>query len=211
MKKTSWKYVVAACSACLFLFTTSANAIVVTPVHYGKELLTFDDLTGTIPFGYGALSWNNLGTLNPTVDIVGESGYQAGLISQSNVVYCSGPSDSTTPIVSSISSSGHAFILNSAYMTAAWNDNLHLEVQGYYFGKSVYTRNYTLSAVKPTLVMFPGAPVTDVVFTTSGGTHHAQYTDGSGEHFAMDNLTAIILPVKVNIASAVSLDYWRAL
>ncbi len=186
MKKLSWKYAAATCGACLLLFTVSAQAAP-APVHFGRELIKFDDLGGSVvPFGYGTLSWNGFYVLDAVNYDLNPSGYLAGMKSPNNVLYSSGSA--------SISSSRYAFILNSAYLTGAWNDNLQVTIQGYYFGKLVYSRTYTLSAVKPTLITFPGQLVTEVVFTSFGGTHHGGYP-GSGEFLATDNVTATILPI----------------
>lgn len=214
MKKPSWKnvaagkLVAAACGACLCLFTLSANAILVLPpIHFGRQTVNFDDLSSgnLVTYGYGGLGWYNFYTLDPsTLDTA--SGYLAGLKTPNNVILNSSsvgvPLESLLPNApapvsySVIYSTGHAFILGSAYLTAAWNDNLQVMVQGYYNSKLAYTHTYTLSATKPTLVNFPSQPVTDVYFYSSGGTPHSAYTE-TGTQFAMDNLTYIMLPIHV--------------
>jgi len=192
MKILNWKYVpvgrmiATACAAGLLLFTMSANA---SPT-FGKELLTFDTLESDVPFGYGNLIWSNFFVLDGDSYVDGESGYKAGVISSPNVLYNSYGDPASI-------SSEYAFILNSAYLTAAWNDNLQVEVQGYFLNRLVYTRTYTLSAVAPKLIVFPGILVTKVVFTSSGGTLHEGY-DGNGEHFATDNLSVTVFPFLVN-------------
>lgn len=208
MKKLSWKNVAAACSACLCLFTLSANAIsVLPPIHFGRQTVNFDDLPNdfSVTYGYGGLGWYNFYTLDPsTLDTA--SGYLAGLKSHNNVVVNNSSFGVSIPSLlpnapvpvsySVIYTTGYAFMLNSAYLTAAWNDNLQVMVQGYYNGKLAYTHTYTLSATRPTLVNFPSQPVTDVFFYSSGGTHHSAYAD-TGTQFAMDNLTYIIVPIHV--------------
>jgi len=207
MKKLIGKYVAAACGACLLLFTPQANAAP-APVHFGKQMVQFDNLSSgsSVPYGYGWLGWYNFYALDPsTLDLV--SGYLAGLKSPNNVILNSS-SPGVVPTIaeanltpnllaySEIYSSRYAFILNSAYLTAAWNDNLQVTVRGYYYGRVAFTRTYTLSAVRPTLVTFPSQLVTWVDFYSSGGTHHVGYA-GLGTQFAMDNLTYVILPIPV--------------
>ena len=92
--------------------------------------------------------------------------------------------DGTSP--SSVSSAA-PFNLYSAFLTAAWNDNLQLEVQGYTGTTLVYDNTYILSAVNPTLIEFDYFDVNEVDFLPSGGTHHGGYP-GIGEQFVIDNM-----------------------
>ena len=200
MKKLNWKYaaagrwIVLACATCLLLFTMSTQASP-AKIKFGKELLKFDDISNysAVPSGYGVLDWNNFYALDAVNYYDNPSGYEAGLKSANNVLFNSGG------YPASISSSGYAFVLNSAYLTGAWNDNLQVQVQGYFLGKLVYTKTYTLSAVKPTLVTFPSQLVSEVVFTSFGGTYHSAYSPYSGEHFSTDNVTVTLLPIPVKV------------
>ena len=176
MKKLIRKYVAATCGVCLFLFTLSANA----------GLLTFDTLgdRSPIPSGYGGLEWNNLYALDGlTYDV--PSGYKPGVVSKSNVVYNGGGSPA------SIYVSNGSFTPVLAYLTAAWNDNLKVQAKGYLRGRLVFNRTYTLSATKPLLVVF-GAKVDELDFSSSGGTPHLAYGASPGYQFALDNL--LVLP-----------------
>ena len=62
--------------------------------------------------------------------------------------------------------SANPFNLFSAYLTAAWNDNLQLEAKGYTNGVLIYDNTYTLSATNPTLINFNYLGVTEVDFTS---------------------------------------------
>ena len=84
-------------------------------------------------------------------------------------------------------SSTNPFNLYSAYLTAAWNDNLQVEAQGYAGGVLVYDIAYTLSATSPTFITFDYLGVDEVDFTSFGGTHHAGY-NFNGTQFLMDNV-----------------------
>jgi hypothetical protein len=186
MKKISWKsalvgrLVAAACAACLLLFTLSA-----TVAH--AALLNFDTIgENAIPQGYGNLMWDNFYVLDAADYANNPSGYLAGMVSAKNVAY----NAFADPATISTSDKGF-FILNSAFLTGAWNDNLVVTVKGYLFGGLVYTKRYTLSATHPTLIRFPAVPVQRVVFSSSGGTNHGY--DDSGEHFAMDNLNVTVI------------------
>lgn len=82
-------------------------------------LLNFDDLSpgpagdyAVIQNGYGGLQWSGFGVLDATLLTV-QDGYQAGMISPGNVAFNYDQFDRTAVI-----SSGSAFNLDSAYLTA---------------------------------------------------------------------------------------------
>jgi hypothetical protein len=160
--------------------------ISVTPVGVG---ITFDTLGNfmAVPNGYSGLNWNSFNTFD-----VGDSGpmtngYAVGMVSTNNVAFnanLSGPSSITN---------ANPFNLFSAYLTAAWNDNLQVEVKGYTGGVLVYDNTYTLSATSRTLINFNYLGVTEVDFIASGGTVHSGY-NGSGTYFVMDNVNAATGP-----------------
>src|ERR1035441_4142655 len=150
--------------------------------------ITFDDISASIagspPWpalvnGYGGLNWNNFYVLDGADSPL--SGYKAGTVSGKNVAF---NYNGTHALISA-----SAFNLTSAYFTAAWNDNLSLEVQGFVGATLTYDHTYVLSAVSPTLINFNYAGVDEVNFISSGGTSHGYGIGGVGTQFAMDNLT----------------------
>jgi hypothetical protein len=160
----------------------SLDDVNVTPLCIG---LTFDTLpAGAVPNGYGGLNWNNFSVLDGVHYINNPSGYGAGVVSTNNVAWSVGTASITndTP-----------FNLFSAYLTSAWSDNLQLETKGYANGVLIYDTTNFLNVTGPTLINFNYLGVTEVDFTTSGGTHHAGYV-GSGVQFAMDNVNAATGP-----------------
>jgi hypothetical protein len=184
MKKISWKsalvgkLAVAAGTACLLLFTVSAT------VAHAQPIITFDTLSGgevKIPNGYANLQWDNFFTVNG--ETYNKSGYQAGVVSKNNVAFNAYGEPADVYVDSG------SFTPIWAYLTAAWNDNLKVQVTGYLHGRMVFSHTYTLSATKPTLCIF-GATVDELDFDSYGGTFHAGY-DGGGEHFAMDNFFVV--------------------
>jgi hypothetical protein len=159
-------------------------------------LITFDELPDTtggimVTNGYYGLSWSNFYELDG-VNAFGndESGYAAGVVSPRNVAY---NAFGDPAYISSIRPFGFV----SAYLTAAWNDNLQVEVAGYSGAAVIYDNTYTLSATTPTLINFNYSGVTGVYFYSFGGTPHSAYPDaGEGaEHFAMDNVSIASNPV----------------
>jgi uncharacterized repeat protein (TIGR01451 family) len=146
-----------------------------------NQPISFDDLPGSgdqVPPGYHGLTWSNIYCLSG----IGypNSGYMAGTVSPPNVAY-NGYGDPA-----SIESTGQVNLV-SAYLTAAWNDNLQVLAQGYAGDTLVYNNTYTLSSTSPTLINFNYFGVTRVTFTSFGGTPNPAY-GGGGTHFAMDNV-----------------------
>jgi hypothetical protein len=167
---------------CVFFACAAMDTFAANPV-----ILTFDDLPGpgtfgsAVPSGYGGFQWYNFNYLDG-MDFTA-SGYQNGVLSANNVAF----NGSGNP--AELSSSG-PFDLNSAWLTAAWNDGLQLEVQGFAGGTLLYDQTYTLNAAAPTLLAFNYLGVDEVSFSSSGGINHGY--DGSGTQFVMDNLTVSV-------------------
>ena len=166
---------------------TNSSVAKLTLILLSTNVITFDDLTHTtngilVPNVYAGLSWNNLVELDGVnVYGAGLSGYAAGVVSPFNVVYNAYENPayfySDTP-----------FNFVSAYLTAAWTDNLQVKVIGYAGASIIYDQTNTLSATAPTLINFNYFGVTEVYFKSFGGTHHSGYGSGSGEQFVMDNV-----------------------
>lgn len=164
------------------------------------EVITFDDLTGTggaVANGYDGLNWNNFGYLN-VPDFLAEnsaysnSGYANGLISTPNVGY----NESGNPASFSADGDG-PFTLNSLYLSAAWNDNLSVQITGSLSGVTEDSETFTVSPGGPTLETLNWSDIDTVTITTSGGTP-APGEAGSGEHAVLDNITinagAVVTP-----------------
>jgi hypothetical protein len=157
-------------------------------VQVGLPPVTFDDLYETngsssqIPPGYGGLNWSNFNFFN-ALTALNPSGYKAGMVSPPNVAYNGGgnPASIIGPV---------PFDLLSAALTAAWNNNLNVDVKGYVGTNMTYERNVILSATAPTTVQFNYYGVNSVSFASSGGTQYSGYT-GTGKLFVMDNVTVV--------------------
>ena len=145
-------------------------------------LLTFDDMAAyAAPVnGYGGLNWNNFYTIPGAT--YPNSGYASGTVSPGNTLY---NADAAPAAVSD-----GKFDLNSAYLTAAWNDGLQVRAVGKLSGSTVYDNIFTLSATAATLVNFGYLGIDEVIFNPFGGSPHAAYANfGAGTYFAMDNIT----------------------
>ena len=90
-----------------------------------------------VPNGYNGFQWANFSVID-ALDSLIASGGQNGTVSPKNVAFNSNGNPAN------FSGSG-AFTLDSAYLTAAWNDGLQLEVQGFVGTTLTYDNTYTLN------------------------------------------------------------------
>lgn len=153
-----------------------------TPTVSLATTITFDNLSaGTIPVGYGGLQWTGLVVANGTSALYGTHN---GVVSANNVAI---DIDGRPGFLTNST----AFNLNSAYLTAVYNDGLSLEVKGFVGTVLAYDQTFTLNATVPTLLNFNYMGVTGVEFLSSGGTAHPGYPTivGHNENFVMDNMT----------------------
>jgi hypothetical protein len=184
----------------IFLLTILIVIIVLASVGAASaqnEIITFDDLSFSgvdepIPSGYGGLQWSNFSVLN-TTQIGYVSGYIYGMVSPNNVAFNGGGGPA------SLIGNG-VFDLNSAYLTGAWDDGLHVEVQGFVGTTLIYDNTYIVNSESPTLIDFNYVGVDQVDFFTSGGTSEG-YGGGGGE-IVMDNLSITIVPEPSTFALA---------
>jgi hypothetical protein len=165
------------------LFALAAMALPVVSVP-AQTTLNFEAASCdecAIPSGYGGLNWDNFYVLNSATYFLNPSGYQPGTTSGQWVAY------NAFGNPASVLQGSSPFDMISGQFTAAWNDNLILDIVGVSGGIPTYFANYILSATSPTLLTFNWTNLDYVTFTSSGGTHHDGYP-GLGEHFALDDL-----------------------
>src|SRR5438270_158892 len=126
------------------IVTASSILMLLSTLHLGArglagatQTITFDSIeTDTegvsIENGFAGLNWENFYVLDG-VDY-GPSGYQTGVVSPYNVAYngYGSPASIVSP------DSRTFFVLTSADMTAAWEDNLRVEIKGYVMNHVVY-------------------------------------------------------------------------
>ncbi len=157
------------------------------------EILTFDDLSWSgyvyeqIPNGYGGLQWNNFFVLNTAQELssFGRNGEVNGVVSPPNVAFNGGGAAAFI--------SDGSFNLNSAYLMAAWNDGLQVEVQGFVGDTLTFDNTYTVGTQGSTLINFNYVGVDEVNFISSGGVPHG-FGFGAGTQFGMDNLSITLVP-----------------
>jgi hypothetical protein len=160
-------------------------------------LVTFDDFdlshshaySTNIPNGYQGLNWTNFGVVNPVLmsnALTYSVGYGYGMISPSNVAYNAfgNPAE--------IDARGTNFDFLSAYLTAAWNSNLNIEVEGFRDTNLVYDQTKIVSPFGPTLFTFNYLDIDRLYFNSFGG--EPAFGAGSEENFAMDNFMFEFIP-----------------
>ena len=163
----------------VFAASVSAAVVAAALVAPAAQAVTldFDSQGGTVANGYGGLDWANFYTLDATT--YDASGYVNGLVSPKLVAL--------NGFGNPASISGSGFTLNSGYFTAAWNDGLTVDAQGFVGGVLTFSKTFVIDTAGPTLEAFNWANLSGVTFTSSGGVSHGY--NGGGEHFALDNLT----------------------
>lgn len=140
-----------------------------------------------IPPGYGGLNWDNFYVLNSTTYGY-NSGYQPGTTSGEWVAFNGGG------FPSSVLQGSSPFTMNSGQFTAAWFDDLNIDIAGWSGGSPTYFATFTLSATSPMLLTFNWTNLDYVLFTSYGGTQHEDYL-GAGTQFVLDDL---VLNAEVN-------------
>ena len=162
-------------------------------------VVTFDDLpedgSGSfISSPYQGLNWNFVSCNNAILftNIIpheihsvtnGLTGNYYGMVSDSNVaVITSG---------TQITSTGANFDFLSANLTAFWNNNLNIEVQGFNGTNLLFDTTVIASATNATLFAFNYVDVSGVLFTSSGGT---PIFGNDYSNFVMDNFSFEFIP-----------------
>ena len=152
----------------------------------GATILTFDDIPnagtqGFIPAGYGGFQWDQFGYIKGADAYPAGSGYERGIVSGDYVAL--------NPFASVASIYGSKFDFIEASLTAAWNTDLWVRIEGFLSGNPIYTMLVELNTLSPTRVEFDWVGIDELVFLSFGG-RDADPNDGeSGTQFAMDDFT----------------------
>jgi hypothetical protein len=182
-----------------------------------KPILTFDE-TGissqiAIPDGYGGLDWSNINHLNgSTIAGGGDTGYDNGLVSGTEVAYNSFANDGT------ITKSSGTFDFAGTYASAAWRDGLEVTFTGSKNGSQLYSTTVSVDHTGPNWQALNFTGIDTLKISTSGGTEVSGLI-GSGAHVALDNFAVsdgpsvhltksdgmtVVLPLTLTSLTAVS-------
>lgn len=146
---------------------------------------TFDDVivgNGNVEIadGYAGLNWENFNVVWYQRNSA-ESGYYNGVVSGEHVAFNADGNPAQF-------SAAGAFDFIGASFTAAWNDGLLIEVEGFLGGESVGSTEFNVDTDGPEWKEFNWT-VDEVRFASSGGEPAFENRPNGGTQFAMDNLT----------------------
>lgn len=153
--------------AATIAFSAAANATVIT----------FEESNSLTSNG---LTMNGFNRLQCSTYFTQDTGYCRGLASGDWLTF-STSGDSITK------TGGGTFTFNGANLTAAWNDNMNIDVIGYRNNVAVYTQTKIVSDDVSTYFAFNYLNIDKLVINAYGGTDAG--TPGGGAFTAMDNFT----------------------
>jgi hypothetical protein len=141
--------------------------------------LTFDDISANVSTPlkkYSDLNWSNLYVYNASKH--SNSGYNNGAVSQKNIVF--NLSEGTSSI-----RSAKRFDFNKTYLSAAWNNDLNILVEGFFNDNLKYSKTVTVNPYQPQQFNFNFLGINKLTFKSFGGTNAG--LGQSGKMFVMDN------------------------
>lgn len=164
-----------------------------TDVRIDFEAAQIDEIGNPMPPGYAGLTWDQAGVIKADTYLLNPSGYQAVLNSGDAVGF-----DLNMDGLS-FSDTENDFNFSSGYFAAAWNNNLTVTFTAFDDDEVVGTATFTLDPEK-TYIDFSSSPEIigrftsiDSVSINSYGGEDAEGLPGSGDFFAMDDLTLTYL------------------
>ena len=150
--------------------------------------ISFDDIvnqssvSGVVPNAYYNLNWANVQYINAST--IPSGGYQTSASVPPYVAH----NPTTAPMTIS-SANGTRFQFNSINTTAAWRDNLQLNIQAYRAGNIPLNATIPIFPFNETVVRCAGfgcSNVDTIVISTYGGTPRAGL-NGTGTQMIMDD------------------------
>ena len=164
-----------------------ASAISLMSLSANAELLTFDDIAVNAGSykeltSYQGYDFTGTGVMDKAYSAT--SGYGNGTISGKNVLFSYNESDITVT-----KTGGGLFDLSSAYMTAAWQNGLTINVGGWLNGQKVNSMDVVIDTLTPSSPLAFGFDGVDKITFTFVKAGIDQNLGGSGHYFAIDNLT----------------------
>jgi hypothetical protein len=148
-----------------------------TPAAASPIIIDFENASDDalhIPNGYRGFNWDNFGAVAGF-----RGGYGTGIVSGE----WTGFNEFENPAAMSREP---GFNLYDGYFTAAWRDNVMLQVLGYRNGSQIYDTSWTLDTSGPALLSLNYFDVDLVRFITSGGVNVVE--GGDGTHFVADDV-----------------------
>jgi hypothetical protein len=149
-----------------------------------QTTIGFDDLShqALVPGGYEGLNWANFYSLH--VPSFGPNPGSPAATSGEYVAFNGGGNAASF-------SSASGFNLHSAYLTAAYRNNLDVAVYGFRGGMQVFATSLLLNVSSPVYAAFAGwNNLNEVRFVATGGVRDARFdgTNFDGTFFGMDDV-----------------------
>lgn len=147
------------------------------------DIISFDDLPATeiadtIANGYQGFDWSMFGYVHKYA--LPNTGFEKGVVSGEYAAYNEFAATATT--------GGNSFDFNGAYLTAAWNDGLNIEVTGSLGGTTKYIKTVFTNTKQSQWFDFNFWEIDALSFRAFGGTRNPDL-DSDGEFFILDNFT----------------------
>lgn len=183
-------------AALLFLSAVPFIGLAQTVVNFDNLADNADENVG-LPAKYMGLTWSSQwGWTDGLLSCFGPCGFINGTVSAPNVAYNALGDDvsvsSTTP-----------FLFESAYLTAAWNDGMHVDIYGYLAGMQTNSMRVLLNTTGPQEFTFDWN-VDTITFHSEADGLNAGY-NGSGGQIVFDNIAiSSPLPCEINNNGAVN-------
>lgn len=169
------------------LFCGAANA----------TAITFDESAGVFSDGYGGLDWSGFGRVHTPTYFTQDTGYVRGNISPEYTAFTS--SSSGAPATVSIASG--TFDFTGAYITAAWQNDLTVYIDGLLSGSTLFSQVFTINDDAPIFTNSNFLGIDTLNIYTFSGVDAG--TPGGGKHVAIDNFTineSVSVPEPASIA-----------
>jgi hypothetical protein len=144
-----------------------------------------------IPDNYYGLNWDHIYVVD-SISYSYPSGYRNGLVSGRYVAWGIGEAgdehdhESFASVITVTNPDTFDFI--GVYLTAGWNDDLNISVEGSLEGALLYSQSVVVDPFGPTWFDFDFINIDHLRFITSGGTHVPGFFS-DGPSFVMDNFT----------------------
>lgn len=165
----------------VFFTLACAIAAPATVLNFDTDTTGYSGSIDWIVPGYGGFTWTNFGLIDGD-DVHVNSGYFNGTVSGEYVAFNS----FGTPAGMSVANP-NLFDFNGAYITAAWNTGLTVQVDGYLNSVLVGTQTIIVDTTGPTWWNVGLNGIDELIFSSYGGTNAG--LGNPGEQFAMDNFT----------------------
>lgn len=161
-------------AAALITFGSLAGVAEGAVLTFDEEILNFSDYQGfTFSGGFSRLHTPSYFTQ--------DTGYVRGNISPDYTAFTAG-SGATVALVE-----GGIFDFDGMHITAAWQNGLTVNIEGFLSGSSLYSQQFIIDDDSPTYTNSNFMGIDRLQISTIGGLDAG--TPGNGNHVAIDNFT----------------------